>query len=140
MVFNGANVAENFDVSANGGRVRFLRNVANITMDLDGVERIDTNALGGADTLTVNDVSGTNLDDVDVELGATDDGAADRIVATGTNGDDVVQAVGSAGSVNVLGLAAAVDVAHANAAQDDLTINTLAGDDVLIGGPGQDTL
>jgi Ca2+-binding RTX toxin-like protein len=29
---------------------------------------------------------------------------------------------------------------HANAAQDDLTINTLAGDDVLIGGPGQDTL
>src|SRR5205814_4509559 len=46
MTFNGANVAEAFDVSANGGRVRFFRNVANITMDLNDVERIDLNALG----------------------------------------------------------------------------------------------
>ena len=42
MTFNGANVAEQFDVSANGGRVRFFRNVATITMDLNDVERIDT--------------------------------------------------------------------------------------------------
>src|SRR5262249_1707452 len=28
LLFNGANIAENIDVSANGGRVRFLRNVA----------------------------------------------------------------------------------------------------------------
>src|SRR4030095_1770619 len=34
---NGANVGEIFDVSPNGGRVRFTRNVANIVMDLDGV-------------------------------------------------------------------------------------------------------
>ena len=39
LAFNGANVAEAFDVSANGGRVRFFRNVANITMDLNDVER-----------------------------------------------------------------------------------------------------
>lgn len=133
MLFNGANVSENFDVSANGGRVRFVRNVANITMDLDNVERVDTNALGGADTLTVNDLSGTDLTDVDVDLGATDDGAADKIVATGTNGDDVVVATGSAGAARVLGLAAAVGVRHANAAQDDLTIDALAGDDVIEG-------
>ena len=50
MAFNGANIAEAFDVSANGGRVRFFRNVANITMDLNDVEAIDLNALGGADT------------------------------------------------------------------------------------------
>ena len=55
MTFNGANVAEKFDVSANGGRVRFFRDIGNITMDLDGVEEIDLNALGGADTVTVND-------------------------------------------------------------------------------------
>ena len=30
MLFNGAGGAELFDVSANGGRVRFFRNVANI--------------------------------------------------------------------------------------------------------------
>ena len=33
--FNGANVTENIDISANGGRVRFFRDVANVTMDLE---------------------------------------------------------------------------------------------------------
>jgi hypothetical protein len=33
MIFNGAGVAENFDFSANGNRLKFFRNVANITMD-----------------------------------------------------------------------------------------------------------
>ncbi len=58
MTFNGANVAEQFDVSANGSRVRFTRDVGAIVMDLAGIEEIDLNALGGADRLTVNDVSG----------------------------------------------------------------------------------
>ena len=35
MLFNGAAVAENIDISANGGRVRFFRNIANV---LDGPE------------------------------------------------------------------------------------------------------
>ena len=50
MLFNGANIAENIDISANGGRVRFFRDVANVTMDLNDVEAIDFNALGGADS------------------------------------------------------------------------------------------
>ena len=61
MLFNGANINENIDISANGGRVRFTRNVGNIVMDLNGVEGINFNALGGADTITVNDLSGTDL-------------------------------------------------------------------------------
>ena len=40
MLFNGANISERMDVSANGQRVRFVRDVANITMDLDNVESI----------------------------------------------------------------------------------------------------
>jgi hypothetical protein len=40
MRFNGANIAETFDVSANGGRVRFTRNIDKIVMDLKGVEVI----------------------------------------------------------------------------------------------------
>ena len=58
MLFNGANIAENFDVSANGQRVRFFRNIGNITMDTAGVENIDVNALGGADNVVVNDTTG----------------------------------------------------------------------------------
>jgi Ca2+-binding RTX toxin-like protein len=168
MTFNGSNVSELFDVSANGGRVRFLRNVANITMDLNDVEAIDLNALGGADQLTVNDVSGTDLTAVNTDLagaigGAAGDGAADRVVVTGTNGDDVIVANGSGGAVAVNGLSAAIRIAHAEAQQDVLVINALAGDDVveasglaadaikleadgadgadiLIGGAGPDTL
>src|SRR5215217_6167759 len=41
LQFNGANIAEAFNVSANGARVRFTRNVGAIVMDLNGVERID---------------------------------------------------------------------------------------------------
>ena len=51
MLFNGANVAENINVSANGERVLFTRNVGNIVMDLNGVEQIQFNALGGADNV-----------------------------------------------------------------------------------------
>src|SRR5213076_3181392 len=47
MRFNGANVAEKIDLSANGNRLRFTRDVASITMDTNGVERVDFNALGG---------------------------------------------------------------------------------------------
>ena len=52
MLFNGANIAEQITVSANGGRVIFFRDIANVTMDLNDVEGIDFNALGGADTVT----------------------------------------------------------------------------------------
>ncbi|HEX5497962.1 MAG TPA: calcium-binding protein, partial [Thermomicrobiales bacterium] len=61
LTFNGSAANERMEVSANGGRVRFTRDVANIVMDLNDVESIDARTLGGADTLTVNDMSGTDL-------------------------------------------------------------------------------
>ena len=61
MVFNGAAAAEQVDVSANGNRLRFFRNPGNITMDTAGVETVDFNALGGTDTVTVNDLIGTGV-------------------------------------------------------------------------------
>ena len=48
MIFNGANVNEKINISANGPRVLFTRDVANIVMDLNQIENIDFNALGGA--------------------------------------------------------------------------------------------
>ena len=38
MNFNGSNASEKIDVSANGSRVRLFRDVAAITMDLNGIE------------------------------------------------------------------------------------------------------
>ena len=81
LLFNGANIAEKIDISANGGRARFTRDVANIAMDLNDVEQIEFNALGGADKITVNNLAGTDVTQVAIDLAATGgggDGAADR--------------------------------------------------------------
>ena len=53
LLFNGANIAEKIDISANGSRTRLFRDVGNVTMDLGGIEHIQLNMLGGADTVTV---------------------------------------------------------------------------------------
>jgi Ca2+-binding RTX toxin-like protein len=133
LLFNGSAAPEKFDVSANGPRVRFFRDVGNITLDLDDVENITTNALGGADLLTVNDVSGTDLKAIDADLagalgGQAADGQVDRIVANGTNGDDDVAIAGASGTVKVLGLPAGIVISHAEAA-DELVVNGLGGND-----------
>ncbi len=130
MLFNGANINERFDVSANGGRVRFTRDVANIVMDLNDVETVDVKALGGADTLTVNDLSGTDVTNVVSDLGGND-GAADNVITNATNGDDVAVVAGNATTTQVLGLASLVTVNGGIAGIDRVTVNALAGDDVV---------
>jgi Ca2+-binding RTX toxin-like protein len=136
MLFNGANAAESVDISANGGRVLFFRNVASVLMDLNDVEGIDFNALGGADTVVVNDLSGTDVTEVNTGLasavgGSGGDAQPDNVVVRATNGDDVSIVVGDASGVSALGLAARVNVTGSEAANDRLTINALAGDDVI---------
>ncbi len=61
LEFNGANIAENIVISANGGRALFFRDVASVVMDMDDVEKIGFHAFGGADTITINDLTGTDL-------------------------------------------------------------------------------
>jgi Ca2+-binding RTX toxin-like protein len=158
MVFNGANIAEKVDLSANGRRLRFFRDVGNITMDTNDVETVDFNALGGADVTTVNDLTGTDVKTVNVDLGAFagrgGDRTADHVIVNGTNGDDAITVDGANGSANITGLAAAVHVTNADQADDTLTVNGLAGLDridasgladtslalELNGGDGVDTL
>ena len=134
MLFNGSNAAEQINISANGSRVLFTRDVANVVMDLNDMESIDFNALGGADKITVNDMSGTDVTEVNINLacsGGVGDGAADTIIINATNGDDVVLVVGDSGSVSVLGLATQINITGFEAANDRIVINTLAGDDVV---------
>ena len=139
LLFNGAGVAENIDISANGQRVRFFRNIASITMDLDDTEKIFFQALGGVDNVVVSDLSGTDVTEVVTDLaaaigGTAGDGAADTVTVDGTNGDDVVVAQGQDGSATVLGLAALVRVEHAEPDRDRLTVLARAGDDVVLAG------
>ena len=136
LVFNGANVAENIDISANGSRARLFRNVGNVTMDLNGVEHIQLAALGGADTITVNDLSGTDVKQVAIDLSGTPgsgqgDGAADTVIVNGTAGDDHISVVSSGSSIVVNGLSAQVTINGAEPGNDSLVINGLAGNDVI---------
>jgi Ca2+-binding RTX toxin-like protein len=136
LVFNGANIAEKIDISANGSRVRLFRDVANITMDLDGIENIQVNALGGPDTITVNDLTGTAAKQVNIDLSGTvgsgqGDGAADNVIVNGTAGDDTVTVASSGAGVVVNGLAEKVTLAGTEGALDSLTVNGLDGNDTI---------
>jgi Ca2+-binding RTX toxin-like protein len=136
MRFNGAGAAEKIDLSANGNRLRFFRDVATITMDTAGVEQVDFNALGGADTITVNDLSGTDVDSVNIDLagtlgGGTGDGVADNVIVKGTNGDDAIDVSGESRNLTVSGLAATTTILQADAALDRLDVDTQAGTDTI---------
>ena len=133
MLFNGAAVAEQVTMSANGGRLTFFRVQGNVTMDTDGVEIVDDNPVGGADSVTVNDLTGTDVKQTNIDLagafgGNAGDGAADSVVVNGTNGDDNIAVSGNGSGADVTGLATAVSVTHADPT-DSLSVNTLAGTD-----------
>jgi hypothetical protein len=120
-------------MSADRGHLRFVRDVANVTMDTHGVERVDFNALGGADNVTVNDLTGTDVTKVNLDLagalgGSTGDGAVDNVTVNGTNGNDTINVAGNGSGADVTGLAAAVSILHADRA-DTLSVNSLAGKD-----------
>jgi Ca2+-binding RTX toxin-like protein len=134
LFFNGSTGMEIFAASSNGGRLLFTRNVGNIVMDTDDVETLTLNALGLADTITVNDLTPTDISQVNLNLGVNGagDGAIDADTLNGTVVDDIFGLSGSGGSVTA-GTAGGYSVAITNAepANDTLTINTSAGDDLV---------
>jgi Ca2+-binding RTX toxin-like protein len=133
LVFNGSNAGENFGISANGGRVLMVRDIANITMDLNDVETIQLRALGSADNVVVGDLGGTDLTRVEIDLAASGGGGdaqVDTVTVNGTGGDDVIIVTRSGGTVTVAGLAADILIFNFDAT-DRLVINGLGGDDVV---------
>jgi hypothetical protein len=129
--FNGAAANEIMSLTPNGGRALFLRDVANIRMDMDGVERLDLTALGGTDTVNVNDMSGTDFGRADIDLqgpAGGGDGAVDLVTVSGTGGpDDVVVRLNN-GAIKVDGLQVRTSIIG-HEPTDRLQVNTLAGDD-----------
>jgi len=132
--FNGSNAAEHIDLSASGSRVRLSRDVANVTMDLNGIENADLNVLGAADAISVGDLTGTELKTAAIDLsslpgtGAGDE-AADTVTVNGTAAGDHVQVSSSSGETIVSGLSTQVRVAGAEPGRDAVDLNTLGGDD-----------
>lgn len=136
MRFNGSNAPENVTLSSNAGRLKFFRDVAGITMDTDGIETVDFNAVGGADNITVGDLTATEVTKTNLDLagtlgGSAGDGAVDNVFVTGTNGNDRIRVNGSGSRADVTGLATAVSVTHAEPT-DRLSLNTLGGRDTVL--------
>jgi hypothetical protein len=118
-------------LTPNGQRALFLRDVADIRMDMDEVERLDLAALGGADSLTVDDMSGTDMREADVDLSAPTgggDGTADTVTVNGTAKADRVDVETDGARVDVEGLKTEARISGSETI-DRLQVKALGGDD-----------
>lgn len=126
MLFNGFGASEQFTLSASGDHALFTRVQGNIVMDLNEVEQVTVNALGGADTFTINDLTGSDVTDIDINLGV--DGVGDNAVDTiNINDFDIVSFVDHGnGSLTFLGASGVtLDITGFEAANDHLVIDGL---------------
>jgi hypothetical protein len=128
------------DISANGSRARFDRDVGNVTMDLNGIETLNVNALAGADTITINDLTATDVKAANIDLGSPagsglGDGAADTVIQDGTDGPDHVHVTRSGSQVLTTGLATRTSIVGSEAANDTLQVDTLGGEDSVAVAP-----
>jgi Ca2+-binding RTX toxin-like protein len=128
LSFNGSNIGEVFHVSANGSRVNLTRNIANITTDMVGMERTMFIPRGGADVITVEDLTGTEMDAVEADF--TADGEADSLISRGTEGPDAFKV----GPTGITGVGARTRVINGDTTGDFLTVSALGGDDTIATG------
>jgi len=132
------------DLSANGARLRLFRDIGNIVLDVDGIEQVDINALGGTDNITVNSLSGTAVTQVNVDLagslgGNTGDTQPDTVSIVGTAAAETFNVSADAGFV-VVDLPTAVRV-KGYETLDQLVFNGVGGDHVNVNGSaGPDTM
>jgi Ca2+-binding RTX toxin-like protein len=132
LVFDGAGANEKIAVTADGPHAILTRDVASIRMDLNNVDALDLATFGGTDTVTLGDLSGTDLDRAAIDLGAVrggaSDGVLDTVIVSGTDKADHVHVTADGSAVDVHGLHTGVQVTGADT-RDQLQLNTAAGND-----------
>lgn len=140
LVFNASNAAETLLLSGSAGHVVLTRDVGSVTLDLTGVETAELNTLGGIDQVTVNDLSGTGLTTVEVDLaaaggGTAADGVADRITVLPTPTPEDVAVLGVGQAVEVWGLSAVVRATAPDVGVDRLAVVGIGMDDTFSASP-----
>ena len=127
--FRGANGAENIDISANGsaGAVLPCRRQRH-----HGSQRCRAHPIRGvgehSDNITINDLTGTDVKQVAIDLGAVagtaggGDGFADTVSINSTNGH-AIRVADHNGVVTVSGLASTVTISNFETNLDQLFIN-----------------
>jgi hypothetical protein len=120
------------------GHVRLARDIGGAVLDVAGVETADLRLFGGSDHVLVDDLTGTGLTSVNVDLSASvgaADGLEDEVVLFGTPANDTVAVSADSGTVVAGGLPAAVRISGADPALDDLTVYGMRGDDSVTASP-----
>src|SRR5262249_50243566 len=120
--FRGANAAEVMELSPVGpgspcaatATSCFTRNLGGIVMSMNRVERLNLVAGGGADTITIDDMSGTGfrradvdpttLVDANFEPTGAPDGLTDTVTVNGTDKADHIRVTANDSRVDVEGL------------------------------------
>jgi Ca2+-binding RTX toxin-like protein len=126
LVFNGKATGETFSIDANGSGATFNR--ANGTIDLTSVERIQFEAQGKTpNTITINDLTGTSVQQVAIDLGSgvpddTVNGVSDTVNINSTNGQPITVSDHN-GVVTVTGPASTVTISNFETNLDHLVIN-----------------
>ncbi|HEY7007720.1 MAG TPA: hypothetical protein VH395_02200, partial [Jatrophihabitantaceae bacterium] len=134
LTFTGTDAAERIDLTANGGRLSVTRNIGHIALDVNRVENIEINPLGGADRVFVHSLIGTDGRTVHIDLAPTSgarDLEPDSITVDGSDHGDIITAAGSGGQASVAVGLASVDITHADASLDQLTLRGRGGGDII---------
>jgi hypothetical protein len=128
--FRGANIDEQMRLSPNGRHSQFTRVQGAINMDMNRVERLDLTALGGADTVTIDDMSGTGLREAEVNPGGAD-GRVDTLTINGTGRGDDIEVIAEGNRVDVEGLRPTTRLTgtEPGTGGDRLVVNGLGGND-----------
>ncbi len=140
LVVNGSATGDSFSISANGSHATLFQDAGDYA-DLVGVERIEFDTAGeafgvttvGRDVITINDLTGTDVKQVTVDLAGpydTADGQVDNVIINGTAGADHITLSIVNGELVIDGLASRVTIEHFDA-NDVIHINGLGGDDLF---------
>jgi hypothetical protein len=131
LQFHGSNIGETMSLFGNGSSAEFVRDVAAVDEAMNNIEAFDLTALGGADQVIINDMTGTSIAKVHVDLTGSDgmgDQQPDVVTVNGTDQADHIGVLESGDNVAVKGLSSLTDVSGGEST-DQLQINGLGGND-----------
>ena len=156
-MFNGSNGDESFATLGFEGNGRLARDVGNIVMDTFDVERFEITALGGTDIVYLQDMSGSAVREIFVDLRAAEggsDGVFDNVVVDAATNGGLVTLTTEGDEILISGALAEVRVRGADPTLDRIDVRGGDADDVIdaslmpsttvamdiVGGGGNDTL
>jgi len=138
LAVNGSDDSEAFNLTANGDRLRVVRDVGNVKLDAGGIKQVTVNAFKGMDVVNVGDLSPTAVADLRIDLNdrqglRNGDGSFDVVVVTGTAGDDNISMGTVDNGIEIGGLHTRLRIDGAEPQVDRLTVIGMAGNDTIVG-------